>query len=389
MKNNVSLKIIDDYNMDKINDAIKESFSLLNVSSIIKPRVKVLLKVCLPHDDTPDRAETSHPFIVRGVVNALNQCGVDCILADSPYDNYSQSHLETVYLNTGMISVANNTKCTLNNNLKTYTIETPNGVKTKSLTLLDVLNEVDVVVNLGKVKIDDRLGYTGASANMFGLIPGEYKKLILNRLDTVADYNNYIVDIIDALKDKLVLNIIDGVVAIEAGGSQHMLSMIAMSENVFSLDAVILNILGIEYKNSIINIASKRQFIDIDKPFKTVGDDIELFRVEDFKLNKVDLNSKIHKSKGRKRSYFNTHQNRVVIDKNRCKGCTICSKICPAGAIIMKYDKQGELYAHIDYDKCIFCNKCRSACPYSIVDVKNPPAYRRLNTQINKYNNEN
>lgn len=388
MKNIVSLKYIDDYNMSKITKAVRESFTLLNLSSILKPKMKVLVKIAVPFNKTPDMAVSTHPFVVRAIVSELNSYGVDCVLADSPYGKYSHANLETIYLSTGMISVANDTKCVLNNNLKTTTIDTPNGVKAKSLTLLDVINDVDVIINVGKIKVDDRLGYTGACSNLFGLLPGEYKSLIMNRLVNVADYNNYLVDIVDAIKDKLVLNIIDGVVAVESGGAQHMLSLIAMSENIFSLDSAILNILGIDYKNTIINIASKREFIDVDNPFEIVGDEIDKFKVEDFKINKVDLGSNIHKNRNQRTNYFNTHQNKVVIDQDKCKGCTICSKICPTGAILMKYDKNGELFAHIDYDKCIFCGRCLKSCPYSVVEQKTPLAYKKLDSNINKYNNE-
>jgi Fe-S-cluster-containing dehydrogenase component len=53
---------------------------------------------------------------------------------------------------------------------------------------------------------------------------------------------------------------------------------------------------------------------------------------------------------------------------------------------MMKYDKNGELYAEIDYNKCIFCNKCITACPYSVAKLKIPSAYLELEREINKFN---
>ena len=87
--------------------------------------------------------------------------------------------------------------------------------------------------------------------------------------------------------------------------------------------------------------------------------------------------------------YFNRTQQRVVIDANKCKGCGRCASICPANAILMKYDKNGELYAKIDYTKCIFCNKCFTACPYSVADLKTPIGYKLVNYNVTKYNKEN
>jgi NADH-quinone oxidoreductase subunit F len=54
---------------------------------------------------------------------------------------------------------------------------------------------------------------------------------------------------------------------------------------------------------------------------------------------------------------------RYKIDADRCRGCTLCSKKCPVGAI------SGELKgAHkIDIEKCIKCGQCKSVCRFGAV----------------------
>ena len=106
----------------------------------------------------------------------------------------------------------------------------------------------------------------------------------------------------------------------------------------------------------------------------------------DFELGEFNGEKEIHKNKLKQKRYFNLYQQRVAINKNHCKGCTICSKICPTGAIMMRYDKENELYAQIDYSKCIYCFKCFTACPYRVVEIKKPINYKILEKQINKYN---
>ena len=38
----------------------------------------------------------------------------------------------------------------------------------------------------------------------------------------------------------------------------------------------------------------------------------------------------------------------TVFEKNRCCGCSACSKICPVGAITMIEDEEGFLYPEIN-----------------------------------------
>lgn len=380
----VSIEYLNDYSIDELRSAIEKAIQVLGLKNTFKPNMKVLIKICMPKPVSKDNAETTHPAVVRGIVDELTKMGVKCIIADSPEGRFDEEYLSSVYLNTGMLEMANLTTCELNNNLKTVDIEVPNGIKTKGIKVLDVINQVDAIVNVGKLKFDDAWGYFGATANIFGLIPGEMKSLIKNRLNTIRDFNDYIIDIYETLKDKVVLNILDAVVTLEANKTQRMLNCLAMSENAYSLDAVMFDILKIKFENTILKQAQNRELFDFNKPYKNVGEKIDKFKISDFSVVDFDNHTEIQHQKG----YFKSHQQRPTIDGNKCKGCKICNRICPANAIKMKYDKRNELYAEIDYKKCIFCNKCVTACPYSVVQQKTPLGYKRIMKEIEKHNKE-
>lgn len=55
-----------------------------------------------------------------------------------------------------------------------------------------------------------------------------------------------------------------------------------------------------------------------------------------------------------------------TIDKEKCKGCSICAKNCPVSAI------SGELKKPyiIDQDICIKCGVCESKCPFKAISRK-------------------
>ncbi len=53
----------------------------------------------------------------------------------------------------------------------------------------------------------------------------------------------------------------------------------------------------------------------------------------------------------------------IVIDKELCRGCTKCSRNCPAGAISGEVKKPHE----IDQSKCIKCGACLKSCPFKAI----------------------
>ena len=388
MNNTVSLKYLNDYSFTELENAVKDSFLKLNIQKLFKPKMKVMLKVCLPYNISPDSAETTHPALVQAIISVLSGMGVACLVADSPIKNFNQQKMDSLYITTGMLGVANSTKGELNYNYNVVKVSTPNGKKTKSLTLIDAINDVDLIINVAKLKVDERFGYKGAAHNLFGLIPGEVKEQVLNRLTTLADYNNYLLDVYQALKKKIVLNVVDAIVAIEAGQSQRMLSCLGIAENPFSLDAAMLNIINVPIENSIVKQASERNLVELANPYKLVDEDIKSFKIDDFAVYEFSATNKLHKNSAERKRYFKHNQQRTVINSDVCKGCSVCSKICPTGAIVMKYDKNNELYASIDYQKCIFCNKCYAACPYKVVKLKTPNGYKKLEKKLSARQDE-
>ncbi len=54
---------------------------------------------------------------------------------------------------------------------------------------------------------------------------------------------------------------------------------------------------------------------------------------------------------------------KIITDK--CTGCTICTKVCPFGALSMVEKK-----AVVDLDKCTLCGACLDACKFDAIELK-------------------
>ena len=54
---------------------------------------------------------------------------------------------------------------------------------------------------------------------------------------------------------------------------------------------------------------------------------------------------------------------KIEIDPEKCKGCDLCKKACPANAITGEVTKVHE----IDQSKCIKCRSCVAACPFKAI----------------------
>lgn len=59
----------------------------------------------------------------------------------------------------------------------------------------------------------------------------------------------------------------------------------------------------------------------------------------------------------------------MIVEKNKCTGCSACQAVCPVKAIELRSDGNGFYYPQIQMDKCIHCNLCKKTCPCLHVSV--------------------
>ena len=64
----------------------------------------------------------------------------------------------------------------------------------------------------------------------------------------------------------------------------------------------------------------------------------------------------------------------VTFNQDRCKGCKLCTTVCPKKNVVMSKSKLNLKGFHpaevIDMDKCIGCAFCATICPDCVIEVE-------------------
>jgi 2-oxoglutarate ferredoxin oxidoreductase subunit delta len=65
---------------------------------------------------------------------------------------------------------------------------------------------------------------------------------------------------------------------------------------------------------------------------------------------------------------------RVTFDENKCKGCELCTTVCPVKIVVMDRERiniKGYHPATVkEMDKCTACSSCARICPDVVITVE-------------------
>ena len=54
------------------------------------------------------------------------------------------------------------------------------------------------------------------------------------------------------------------------------------------------------------------------------------------------------------------YRGKIAYDRDKCIGCQMCTKVCPAAAVVFKPKTKKIKYYHF---RCTFCGECVKICP--------------------------
>ena len=382
MKTPVALVECKEYDQKLVDEALKRALDLLGgIDKFIHPGQKVLLKINLLSGKEPEKAVTTHPTVLRGMIKLIKELGATPLVGDSPAaegNNNYEKYLKILTV-AGLKEVADETGTEiLHFNSSRVDITNPEAHVFKKFTISGELSKADVLINMPKLKTHGLALLTGSVKNTFGCIPGMLKGQLHMRAPHRPEFSQMIVDFYTFLKPKIVLNIMDAVIGMEGNGpgsgDPREIGAILAGVDGVAVDSVACRIVGKDPYALLTCKFAEEQGRGIANPDKIdiLGDKIEKFLINDFKVLEADVSSSRLFS-FIIRTFRSPTTAKPVVSAKKCTKCNTCVENCPVNAMTM--DKKSPV---IDYNTCIRCYCCQEVCPEGAVTLKKGILYGLL-----------
>jgi len=363
MKSLVSIVRCQDYDEQEVLIGLRQSIDLIGgIEKFVRQGQHVLLKPNLLYGRAPEKAVTTHPSIIKGMIQIVREAGGIPFIGDSP----AIGSLARAAEKAGIKRVADENKCPLLEFNKPV-FPTKGGERIfKQLEIDRRILEADVVINLPKWKTHGQMLLTLGVKNLFGCIPGSRKALW--HLKAGKDrkvFARILIDLYQIIQPSLT--ILDGIVGMDGNGPGSgdpiEMGLILASKDALSLDQVVCDLLGISRKSLLTNRVAFEQGIGKEE-MDIVGKRLEEIRIPRFRFpppSEPAWNLPRFLQKGLK----NALTSQPLFEEDLCNHCDQCVGACPANAL---YRRDKDLV--FDNGKCIRCFCCQEVCPEGAISIK-------------------
>ncbi len=254
----------------------------------------------------------------------------------------------------------------------------PNGKKLKNIPLTSVLDEVDLVINLPKLKNHELMTYTGAIKNLLGLLPGTAKSAMHLQYPSVIDFGEMLVDIALSVP---CFSFMDGITAMQGAGpgsgTPFQLGIVLASGKPAALDWVAVQCVGYDPRRIPYLIDGMQRTLGTDNFPEPTSAPLTPGEIEHEGFERLPYSSELGKRLDSIPSTFrrvlgSAIRLRPIFHTKACIGCKACVEICPAKAL--ELEKRGRTNRiRIDDRLCITCFCCHEVCPAKAISIGKAP----------------
>jgi len=376
MNHTVALVKCTTYEDDAVQAAVRRSVELLGgIERYVRPGQRVLLKPNLLRATTPEETVCTHPSVVKAVVRLVQEAGGHPVIGDSPGGPFRAAWLRPVYNRSGMTQVAEETGAELNWDFGQTRLSHPEGHRIKALEVGTFVTAAAVVISLPKLKTHGLMQLTGATKNLFGVIPGTTKLGYHTTFPEPEQFGDMLIDILTLIRP--ALSLMDGIVGMDgqgpSAGDLFSVGALLASTDGVALDLATAALVGMDVHSIYPLRAAVERGLTTGQvtDLSIVGDSLSDLCVRGFRAPDTHVSTR----------GMNPFLNRLVkrsfiaapSSNGRCIGCGICVGSCPVDAITLVAE-----HAHMDLSTCIRCYCCHEMCPERAIDLRKPWLGRML-----------
>ncbi|SHF07225.1 DUF362 domain-containing protein [Alkalibacter saccharofermentans] len=373
MKEKVALLRCASYDVDIIEEKIKEGFSLLGGEKYIKDLIpfgsKVLLKpnlLSVEEENSP--VVTNHAFF-EAVVRVIKDYTDNLIFGDSPGFGSSEKAAQKA----GLMDVAKRYGVGFDPFTEKVSAELKEAILVKNWDVAKVAYEADVLISLPKLKTHGMMYFTGAVKNQFGCVPGTQKALWHTRMNNGDNFSKMLLDLNKLVKTDFA--IMDGIIAMEGNGPKSgtpkKMDSIIMGESLTAVDSTALGLIGYEDPREVPQYRIAHEFSwgkVLPEDILILGESLDEMKVKDFK--KIRRTNEIFGNSNGMKFIKNLIAPYPKLLHEKCISCNRCYEVCPEKPrVIEMVEKNGKSVPVFDKKTCIRCFCCQELCPVGALEV--------------------
>ena len=169
----VYLARCEDYEYDNVKSAVMRGIDALGgIDRLIGRGKNVVVKPNLIMAKKPEDCVSTHPSVMQAVLEAVIEGGNSAKIVESPAGPFTKGNLSNTYEVTQMTTAARNSGAELNFDFDVEEAELALGLSVNKIRIAKAVAEADCVISAGKLKTHSMMTYTGATKNLYGVVPG-------------------------------------------------------------------------------------------------------------------------------------------------------------------------------------------------------------------------
>jgi len=360
----VAIEKVDNYDPGLVKAGLVRLLAPLGgMAAFVRPGERVLLKPNMLYGKPPEAAVTTHPAVLRGVIELVQEAGGRVLVGDSP----GIGNLRSVARRSGMLEVVEATGVEFGEFDQVRPVKA--GGVFKQFEVAVPYLDADRVINLPKLKTHEMMTITCGVKNLFGVIVGAAKPAWhLRAGDDRELFARMLLELY--LVRPPDLTIVDAIVGMEGdgpgSGDPCHVGLLLAGEDAVAVDTIAGDIAGIPRHLRFVERQAERMgLVGADRgEISVVGTPLAEISVTPFRLPPIaDVQFGLPRFlKIRLRNQLTT---RPVVVPEKCRLCRICVGACPPGAMTVENNR-----VEVDYRNCIRCFCCRELCPEAALAVK-------------------